>query len=107
MLNHYYVRRDIDKLGYFGARATLGVPCDLKKPQNIYIYEHARIGPKSNIMAVGDSKFIMKRESGFSEGLVVVTSNHKQTVGVFRESNNADSIYRDIIVKEDVWAASM
>ena len=103
LLNHSSVRRDPDKFGHFGARATLGVPCDLKKPRNIYIYEHSRIGPKANIMTMGESKFIMKRESEFAEGLVVVTSNHKQSVGVFRESNNADNVYRDIIVEEDVW----
>lgn len=52
---------------------------------------------------MGDSKFIMKRESGAAEGLVVITSNHKQKVGTFRETNNDDNTYRDIIVEEDVW----
>ena len=54
-------------------------------------------------MTMGDSKFIMKRESGAAEGLVVVTSNHKQEVGTFRVSGNDDNMYRDIIVEEDVW----
>ena len=103
ILNHYYVKVDSTKLGYFGERAAIGVPADLKCPQNIYLYEHARIGRRSTIMTMGDSKFIMKRESGAAEGLVVVTSNHKQEVGTFRVSGNDDNMYRDIIVEEDVW----
>lgn len=103
IINHYYVRVNPSRLGYFGEKAQIGVPADLKCPHNIYIYEHARIGRRSTIMTMGNSKFIMKRESGAAEGLVVITSNHKQKIGTFRESNNDDNIYRDIIVEEDVW----
>ena len=100
---HYYVKPDPSKLGYFGKRASLGIPADLKKPQNIYLYEHARIGRRSTIMTMGDSKFVMKRESGAAEGLTVITSNHKQQIGTFRDASNKDNHYRDIIVEEDVW----
>lgn len=103
IFTHYYVKVDPSKLGHFGYRARIGVPADLKCPKNIYLYEHARIGRRSTIMTMGDSKFIMKRESEAAEGLVVVTSNHKQKVGTFRESSNDDNMYRDIIVEEDVW----
>lgn len=103
IFTHYYVKVDPSKLGHFGYRASIGVPADLKCPKNIYLYEHARIGRRSTIMTMGDSKFIMKRESESAEGLVVVTSNHKQKVGTFRESSNDDNMYRDIIVEEDVW----
>lgn len=103
ILNHYNVKVDPSKLGYFGERAAIGVPADLKFPQNIYLYEHARIGRRSTIMTMGDSKFIMKRECEAAEGLVVVTSNHKQEVGTFCVTGNDDNMYRDIIVEEDVW----
>ena len=103
ILNYYYVKLDTSKLGYFGERASIGVPADLKCPQNIYIYEHSRIGRRSTIMTMGDSKFIMKRESGAAEGLTVITSNHKQKIGTFRTGGNEDNAYRDIIVEEDVW----
>lgn len=52
---------------------------------------------------MGDSKFIMKRESGAAEGLIVITSNHKQKIGEFRDGSNKDNHYRDVIVEEDVW----
>lgn len=100
---HYYVKPNPAKLGYFGENATLGIPADLKNPQNIYLYDHARIGRRSTIMTMGNSRFIMKRESGAAEGLIVITSNHKQRIGSFRTGGNDDNIYRDIIVEEDVW----
>lgn len=100
---HYYVKPNPTKLGYFGKNATLGIPADLKNPQNIYLYDHARIGRRSTIMTMGNSRFIMKRESGAAEGLIVITSNHKQRIGSFRTGGNDDNIYRDIIVEEDVW----
>lgn len=100
---HYYVKPDPSKLGHFGKNAALGIPADLKNPSNIYLYEHARIGRRSTIMTEGNSKFIMKRESGAAEGLIVITSNHKQRLRTFRTGGNDDNVYRDIIVEEDVW----
>lgn len=103
ILKHYYLCLDTSKFGYFGERASFARPADLKCPKNIYIYEHSRVGPRSTIMTMGDSKFIMKRESGAAEGLTVITSNHKQKIGTFRTGGNEDNAYRDIIVEEDVW----
>lgn len=100
---HYYVKPNPSRLGYFGKDAKLGIPADLKKPENIYLYDHARIGRRSTIMTMGNSRFIMKRESGAAEGLTVITSNHKQRIGQFRTGGNDDNNYRDIIVEEDVW----
>lgn len=100
---HYYVKPNPARLGYFGKNAALGIPADLKNPCNIYLHDYARIGRRSTIMTMGDSKFVMKKCSGASEGLVVVTSNHQQHVGSFRYGSNDDNIYRDIVVEEDVW----
>lgn len=52
---------------------------------------------------MGNSKFIMKRGCLTAEGLVVVTSNHRQHIGQFLQGNNEDNEYKDIIVEEDVW----
>ena len=54
-------------------------------------------------MTMGNSKFIMKRGCLTAEGLVVVTSNHRQHIGQFLQGNNDDNEYKDIIVEEDVW----
>lgn len=102
IFSHYYIKPNPKKLGHFGDRAFLGIPIDLKNPKNIYLYEHSRIGRRATIMTMGESKFIMKRESGAAEGLTVITSNHHQKIGEFRQ-NNSDNIYNDIVVEEDVW----
>lgn len=103
IFKHYYIDPDPSKFGHFGKNARIGIPADLKKPQNIYLYDHARIGCRSTIMTTGNSKFIMKRESGAAEGLTVITSNHKQRLGTFRSGANDDNVYKDIVVEEDVW----
>lgn len=103
ILLHYYVKPNPSKLGYFGKNASLGIPADLKNPKNIYLYDFARIGRRSTIMTMGDSKFIMKKGCLTAEGLTVVTSNHHQHIGKFLSGGNEDNVYKDIIVEEDVW----
>ena len=100
---HYYVRPNPEKFGHFGKNAAIGIPADLKKPENIFLYDFARIGRRSTIMTMGNSRFIMKRGCLTAEGLVVVTSNHRQHIGQFLQGNNEDNEYKDIIVEEDVW----
>lgn len=100
---YYYIKPNATKFGHFGKEAALAVPADLKKPSNIYLYDHARIGPRSTIMTVGNSKFIMKSHSGAAEGLVVITSNHNPSIGHYRTGGNEDNVYRDVVVEEDVW----
>lgn len=100
---HYYVRPNPAKFGHFGKNAAIGRPCDLKNPKNIFVYDFARIGRRSTIMTMGNSRFIMKKGCLTAEGLVVVTSNHRQHIGHFLEGNNEDNEYKDIIVEEDVW----
>ena len=100
---HYYVKPNPSKLGYFGKGAKLGIPADLKNPHNIYLHDFARIGRRSTIMTVGNSRFIMKKYSGAAEGLTVIASNHRQNLGHFRTGSNDDNEYKDVIVEEDVW----
>lgn len=45
----------------------------------------------------------MKRGCLTAEGLVVITSNHRQHVGKYLNSNNKDAEYGDVVVDEDVW----
>lgn len=100
---HYYVRPNPAKFGHFGKNAAIGIPADLKKTENIFLYDFARIGRRSTIMTMGNSRFIMKHGCLTAEGLVVVTSNHRQHIGQFLQGNNDDNEYKDIIVEEDVW----
>ena len=103
IISHYYIKPNPSIFGHFGKQASLARPADLKNPQNIYLYDFARIGCRSTIMTMGDSKFIMKRGCLTAEGLTVVTSNHRQKIGKFLSGGNDDNEYKDIIVEEDVW----
>lgn len=103
IFKHYYVDPNPSKFGHYGNNTSIARPCDLKKPSNIYLYDFVRIGPKSNIMTSGKGKFVMKRGCLCSENLVVVTSNHRQHIGEYLNSNNEDAVYGDVIVEEDVW----
>lgn len=101
---HYYVRPDVDKFGSFGKNSRFSRPADIKCHENIFIGNNCRIGPKSTIMAVGNSKLIVKDNFGSAEGLTVITSRHVQEVGKIRTGGNEDNIYNDIVIEEEVWA---
>ncbi len=102
-LYHNYIMPQICKFGSFGENSGIGIPADLKNPQNIFIGDDSRIGPRSTILTVGDGKFIYGNHSGAAEGLVVIASNHKQRIGTIRTGSNEDNIYKDVIVGDDVW----
>lgn len=104
IINHYYVRPDVDKFGAFGKNSAFSRPADIKCHENIFIGKHCRFGPKSTIMAVGNSKFIVKDNFGSAEGLTVITSTHIQEIGKLRTGGNEDNIYKDIVIEEDVLA---
>lgn len=103
IFKHYYVNPNPTQFGYFGKGARIGIPADLKNQGNIYLYDFARIGCRSTIMTMGNSRFVMKHGCLTAEGLVVVTSNHRQHIGQFLSGRNEDNEYKDIIVEEDVW----
>lgn len=66
------------------------------------MYEHYRIRPRSTIMATGDSKFIMMRESGAAEGVAVTTSNPNKKLANSKQEVMM-TIYKDVIIETDVW----
>ncbi|MBD5367559.1 MAG: acyltransferase [Bacteroides sp.] len=100
---HYYIKPQTCEFGKIGTNSVVGIPADLKCPKNIFIGNNSRIGPRSTILTVRDGKFIYGNNNGAAEGLVVIASNHKQKVGVFRTGSNTDNIYRDVVVEDDVW----
>lgn len=75
--------------------------------RHIYMYDDTSIQSISLITAGGN--FIMKRQSGASSGLLVITGNHGRVVGMLHEdvlkSRLAD-VEKDVVVEEDVWIGS-
>lgn len=97
------------RLGYIDKSATFKLPDACSCPEKIYLYENTNIyeHAKFIISPEGENgKFIMKRNSGSAEGLMVITGNHQRVVGelfkelMYRRAADED---KDIIVEEDVW----
>lgn len=100
---HYFIHR----LGYRGKnvnfRNTNKIPSSALR--NVYLYDNTSVKDFSIISAGG--KFVMKRSSGASSGLLVITGNHGRVPGIMhhelsRVHCDAD-IEKDVIVEEDVW----
>lgn len=94
------------RLGYCGKNVnyqnTTQAPSRVMKC--VYLYDNTTLNSTSFIMNGG--KFIMKRNSGSSSELTVITGNHHRKLGVSfidgRDNENLDT-EKNIIVEEDVW----
>lgn len=98
------------KLAYCHPSVNLGVPITVNGPRNIYLYEGVSIG--SGHISATNAKFIMKKNSVCSTGLMVRTGNHMQEVGKwfryiddqYKLSHSQSGEYdQDVVVEEDVW----
>lgn len=99
----YYIHR----LGFMGKnvnfRNTNKIPTSALK--NVYLYDNTSV-KNFNIISAG-GKFIMKRSSGASSGLLVITGNHGRVPGIMHHElsrTHCDTdIEKDVVVEEDVW----
>lgn len=99
--NYFKTRRS--KFGYIDKTARVRFPILIKGIENVYLYENTVVLGGAKILAT-KANFVMKRNSGASEGLTVVTGNHPYTKGEpFLKKASADvQIAQDVIVEEDV-----
>ena len=101
---YFGIRRS--KFGYCDKTAIICPPIFIGNPKNVYLYENTNIYMNSEISAIR-AKFIMKKNSGAAEGLMVRTGNHKSVIGKwFKEigDDQKESDYdKDVVVEEDVW----
>lgn len=94
------------RLGYCGKNVnyqnSTSAPSRVLK--RVHLYDNTTLNSTSIIS--GGGRFIMKKNSGSSSGLTVITGNHHRKLGVSfidgRDNENLD-IEKDIIVEEDVW----
>ena len=92
-------------IGYMGKNAMLGLPSTISNPQLIFLNDYSRL-QGHHIIYNFTGKFIMKEYSGASIGLLVITGNHKPTVGIPQYMLGISHINdkeTDIIIEEDVW----
>lgn len=107
LMRRYIAKRKIKNmgLGHLGKHVTLGLPSAISNPQLVFLHDYVRIH-QQNIIYNYTGKFIMKEYSCASIGLLVVTGNHKPTVGIpqfMLGSSHVNDVETDVIVEEDVW----
>lgn len=93
-------------LGFCGKNVTMrnlkGAP-ELSM-RRMYLYDNVIL--KSFSFTSISGKFIVKKNSGASSGLVVITGNHQRKSGslfISEALNHEHDIEQDVIVEEDVW----
>ena len=102
--NHYFK----SKLGYCDETASISNPLSCGCPQKIFLYENTHVleGARFIISPKGENgKFIMKKQSGASHGLTVITGLHGYKVGQWSHNivrSREYDVDKDIIVEEDV-----
>lgn len=111
-----YLPRQVQKLlkigmfnpknyGFWGERIGISSDTIITSPKNVYLYGNN--GLKRAIVMTTNAKFVMKKNSGASYGLVVATGNHARIVGTpyrcITEATKPKGLDADVIVEEDVW----
>ena len=93
------------KMGYCDKTAQLTRPLIIKGAENVYLYEDTKI--TNAVIMTPRCRFILKKHSGTTEGLKVITGNHERWVGRFfrsiKQSEKNDVSDADVIVEEDCW----
>lgn len=92
-------------LGYFGKHVMFAFPSTIANPSQVYLHDYSRL-QQGHIIYNHTGKFIMKEYSGASIDLLVVTGNHRPTVGIpqyLLAPSHINDNEKDIIVEEDVW----
>lgn len=92
-------------LGYKGKKVMFVFPSCISNPSQVYLYDYSRLQQRHTIYNY-TGKFVLKEYSGVSVDLLVVTGNHKPTVGIpqyLLALSHINDDERDVIVEEDVW----
>ena len=92
-------------LGYKGKNVMFVFPSCISNPSLVYLHDYSRLQQRHTIYN-HTGKFVLKEYSGASVDLLVVTGNHKPTVGIpqyLLALSQINDDERDVIVEEDVW----
>ena len=68
-------------LGYMGKNVMFAFPSCISNPSRVYLHDYSRL-QRHHTIYNDTGKFILKEYSGVSVDLLVVTGNHKPTVGI-------------------------
>lgn len=94
------------RLGFCGKNVNFrnrnSIPTSVLK--HVYLHDDTSVQNFSVITAGGN--FIMKRSSGASDDLLVITGNHGRIIGIMHHRLTKEHLAdeeRNVIVEEDVW----
>ena len=93
-------------LGYCGKNVTMRNlrTTPSKALSRVFLYDNVVMKNFSMISYTG--KFIMKKNSGASSNLVIITGNHQREKGhwfITEALSHEHDVEQDVIVEEDVW----
>lgn len=93
------------EMGYCHPTAQVSRPLVIKGAENVFLYEGTKIS--NAIIMTPYNKFVLKRNSLTTEGLIVLTGNHERKIGRFfntiKQEEKTPGFDADVIVEEDCW----
>lgn len=103
-----YVMQSLYKsrLGFCGKHVTIRNLKSLPSSALSRVYLYDNVVMKSFSMISISGRLIMKKNSGASTGLTIITGNHQREIGHWFISGALDhklDVEQDVIVEEDVW----
>lgn len=93
------------RLGYRGKDVIITMPCKLAVPQNVFMSDHTLIQPNCTFIMNKGAVHIGKW-STISSNCIIITDNHRPTVGINTRMMNRYFIndeIKDIKVDDDCW----
>lgn len=93
------------RMGYCDKTATVSFPLHISNPKNVFLYEGTKV-EDATILST-NAKFILKKYSGTTAGLKVITGSHERRIGRFyrtiTEEEKKKGLDADVVVEEDCW----
>ncbi|WP_370795046.1 acyltransferase [Bacteroides stercorirosoris] len=92
-------------LGYMGKGVLFAFPSTISNPSQVYLHDYSNLQRHHTIYNY-TGKFVLKEYSVVSVDFLVVTGNHKPTVGIplyLLALSHINDSEKDVIVEEDVW----
>lgn len=102
-LRYLYFEKIYKKLGHCGNNVFIGTPISINNPQSCIFEDNVYVKANTTIINY-TGRFIMRKNSGASNNLTVITGKHNAAIGItFRESiaTRLKDEEKDVIIEED------
>lgn len=109
---YMYVMRSFvtkSELAYCGANSILENPVWFENPQNIYLYENAKVRNNVTIINSPNERVYIKKYSAIATHVTMITNSHRSTVGIphfLLGPSHINDKSKDLVIEEDVWVGS-